>query len=70
MNYHERKQAYKRKKRKRNSLIAITIFLIILPLIAVLYQPYLYYIKDPQIVDSVLHEAKAVEHSDIRSNKD
>lgn len=70
MNYHERKQAYKRKKRKRNSLIAITLFLIILPLIAVLYQPYLYYIKDPQIVDSVLTEAKTVEHSDISSNKD
>lgn len=70
MNYHERKQAYKRKKRKRNSLIAITLFLIILPLIVVLYQPYLYYIKDPQIVDSVLTEAKTVEHSDISSNKD
>lgn len=68
MNYHERKQAYKRKKRKRNSLIAITLFLIILPLIAVLYQPYLYYIKDPQIVDSVLSEAKTAEHSDISSN--
>lgn len=59
----------KRKRRKRISLTAIAFFLFIIPLIALLYQPYVFYIENPNTINTVLEEAKTIERAAIENNK-
>lgn len=59
----------KRKKQKRISLTAIAFFLFLIPIVILLYQPYLFYIDNPSTINNVLSEAKEVERPAIENNE-
>lgn len=69
LNFKEKRQMMKRKKQKRISLTAIAFFLFLIPVIILLYQPYLFYIDNPSTINNVLSEAKEVERPAIENNE-
>lgn len=69
LSFKEKRRLLQQKKRKRISLIAIAFFLISIPLMIILYQPYLYYIGNPNTINNALIEAKNVQRFVIESNE-
>lgn len=69
LNFKEKRQMIKRKKQKRISLTAIAFFLFLIPIVILLYQPYLFYIDNPSTINNVLSEAKEVERPAIENNE-
>lgn len=69
LNFKEKRQMIKRKKQKRISLTAIAFFLFLIPIVILLYQPYLFYIDNPSTINNVLSEAKEVERPVIENNE-
>ena len=69
LSFKEKRRLLQHKKRKRISLIAIAFFLISIPLMIILYQPYLYYIGNPNTINNVLNEAKDIQRPAIESNE-
>lgn len=69
LSFKEKRQMMKQWKFKRTSIIAIAFFLFIIPVIALLYTPYLYYIDNPKSISNVLAEAKTIDRSAIENNE-
>ena len=69
LSFKEKRRLLQQKKRKRISLIAIAFFLLIIPLMILLYQPYLFYIENPNTINNVMTEAKNVQRPAIENNE-
>lgn len=69
MSFKEKRQLMKQREFKRTSIIAIAFFIFIIPIIALLYTPYLYYIDNPKSINNVLAEAKTIDRSAIENNE-